>query len=117
MEGIEYIHHDVRQPIPLDLGRSGPSDLFNLAAIHTTPGHPDGDYYNTNVLGAVNVCKFASETGSQNIAFTSSISVYGPSELPLDEDTPPAPVSAYGRSKLAANPFIGCGSPNAPTGG
>jgi nucleoside-diphosphate-sugar epimerase len=102
IDGVEYLHHDVRSPIDPKLGTGSPADIFNLAAIHVTPGHPEGDYYYTNVLGAVNVCKFANETGSQNIVFTSSISIYGPSEKALDEDSPPAPVSAYGRSKLSA---------------
>ena len=79
-----------------------PADVFNLAAIHVTPGHPDGDYYYTNVLGAVNVCRFANDARCTNIVFTSSISIYGPSETTLDEDAQPAPVSAYGRSKLLA---------------
>jgi nucleoside-diphosphate-sugar epimerase len=102
IEGVDYLHHDVRNPIDAKLGGGAPADIFNLAAIHVTPGHPEGDYYYTNVLGAVNVCRFANETGSQNILFTSSISIYGPSEKALDEDAPPAPVSAYGRSKLSA---------------
>jgi len=102
IEGVEYLYHDVRNPIDLKLGGGSPADIFNLAAIHVTPGHPEGDYYYTNVLGAVNVCRFAKETGSQNIVFTSSISIYGPSEKALDEDASPAPVSAYGRSKLSA---------------
>jgi GlcNAc-P-P-Und epimerase len=102
VEGVEYLHHDVREPIDPNLGGGVPADIFNLAAIHVTPGHPDGDYYYTNVLGAVNVCRFAKDTGSHNVVFTSSISIYGPSEAALDEDSPPAPVSAYGRSKLSA---------------
>ncbi|MBR0934921.1 NAD(P)-dependent oxidoreductase [Bradyrhizobium jicamae] len=100
--GVEYLQHDVREPIDPNIAKGAPADIFNLAAIHVTPGHPDGDYYYTNILGAVNVCKFANETGSQNVVFTSSISIYGPSEEALDEDATPAPVSAYGRSKLSA---------------
>jgi GlcNAc-P-P-Und epimerase len=102
IDGVEYVHHDVREPIDAGFGGGVPADIFNLAAIHVTPGHPEGDYYYTNVLGAVNVCRFAKETGSRTIIFTSSISIYGPSEAPLDEDAKPAPVSAYGRSKLSA---------------
>jgi nucleoside-diphosphate-sugar epimerase len=100
--GVEYVHHDVREPLDAKLAGGMPADIFNLAAIHVTPGHPEGDYYYTNVLGAVNVCRFAKETDSRNIIFTSSISIYGPTEAPLDEDAKPAPVSAYGRSKLSA---------------
>jgi GlcNAc-P-P-Und epimerase len=102
IEGVEYLFHDIRQPIDAKLGGGWAADIFNLAAIHVTPGHPEGDYYYTNVLGAVNVCRFAKETGSDKILFTSSISIYGPSESALDEDSPPAPVTAYGRSKLSA---------------
>jgi nucleoside-diphosphate-sugar epimerase len=100
--GVEYVHRDVREPLDAELAGRMPADIFNLAAIHVTPGHPEGDYYYTNVLGAVNVCRFAKETGSRNIVFTSSISIYGPTEAPLDENAKPAPVSAYGRSKLSA---------------
>lgn len=100
--GVEYLHHDVRQTIDSGISDGSPTDIFNLAAIHVTPGHPDGDYYYTNVLGAVNVCRFANAIGCSNIVFTSSISIYGPSEAALDEEATPAPVSAYGRSKLAA---------------
>lgn len=100
--GVEYLQHDVREPINPNISKGRPADIFNLAAIHVTPGHPEGDYYYTNVLGAVNVCRFANDIGSKNIFFTSSISIYGPSEAALDEDAAPRPVSAYGRSKLAA---------------
>lgn len=100
--GVEYLFHDVREWIDPNIANGSAADIFNLAAVHVTPGHPDGDYYYTNVLGAVNVCRFANETGSKNLVFTSSISIYGPSEAALDEEAKPAPVSAYGRSKLAA---------------
>ncbi|MDH2356825.1 NAD-dependent epimerase/dehydratase family protein [Bradyrhizobium sp. SSUT112] len=102
VDGVEYINHDVRDPIDPKLAKGMPADIFNLAAVHTTPGHPEGDYYYTNVFGALNVCRFASETGSNSLTFTSSISIYGPTEEVLDEDDRPKPVSAYGRSKLSA---------------
>jgi nucleoside-diphosphate-sugar epimerase len=102
VEGVEYAMYDVRTTIPLELSRGQPADLYNLAAIHTTPGHPDWQYFDTNILGAVEICRFASATGSVNIVFTSSISVYGPTEDPLDETAKLVPTSAYGRSKAAA---------------
>ncbi len=100
--GVKYIKHDLRTPIPPGLCGGGSSYIFNLAAVHVTPGHQDWEYYWTNVLAARHVCQFASETGSNEIVFTSSISVYGPSENAKDEDAPLEPVSAYGRSKLLA---------------
>ncbi|MBW8854675.1 MAG: NAD-dependent epimerase/dehydratase family protein, partial [Bradyrhizobium sp.] len=62
----------------------------------------DWEYYWTNVLGASHVCRYASEIGATDIVFTSSISVYGPSEAAKDEDSALEPNSAYGRSKFLA---------------
>jgi nucleoside-diphosphate-sugar epimerase len=102
ISGVRYIGWDVRNPIPLNICGDGPADIYNLAAVHTTPGHDDWEYYWTNVLGAINVCKFATDIGANRITFTSSISVYGPSEEPKDESRELAPESAYGRSKCLA---------------
>jgi GlcNAc-P-P-Und epimerase len=98
--GVKYVSHDLREPIAPDLCGGGPADIFNLAAVHTTPGHDDWEYYWTNLLGATHVCGFATATGADNIVFTSSISVYGPCEEAKDEDGRLEPNSAYGRSKL-----------------
>lgn len=99
---VIYLSHDLRDPVPLDLIEPCELELFNLAAVHTTPGHEDWEYYWTNVLGAVHVCDFAAKRAARRIVFTSSIAVYGPSEDPKDEDARLEPVSAYGRSKLQA---------------
>ena len=99
--GIEYVLCDVRQPIALE-GRFERPEVYNLAAVHTTPGHEDWEYFWTNVSGAVHVCDFAARINCETIVFTSSISTYGPSESPLDENGPFQPDSAYGCSKLQA---------------
>ncbi|NQW11442.1 MAG: NAD(P)-dependent oxidoreductase [Alphaproteobacteria bacterium] len=99
--GVDYRRGDVRRPFD-DLVPEIPATVYNLAAVHRTPGHPDHAYYDTNVAGAVNACAFGRRRGVPRIVFTSSIAVYGPREEPCDEDTPLAPVSAYGRSKALA---------------
>jgi nucleoside-diphosphate-sugar epimerase len=100
--GIHYVNFDVRKPIPAQLCGEGPFDIFNFAAVHTTPGHEDWEYYWTNVHGATNVCKFASDVGADYLLFTSTMMVYGPTEAPKDEDAVLEPVNAYGRSKILA---------------
>jgi GlcNAc-P-P-Und epimerase len=100
--GVRYVPCDVRHPVPPDICGGGPAEIFNLAAVHTTPGHEDWEYFWTNVSGAVNVCNFASGVGATRITFTSSISVYGPSEDAKDEECELHPESAYGRSKYLA---------------
>jgi nucleoside-diphosphate-sugar epimerase len=99
--GVDYLRHDIRDlsgltlPQPVGL-------IFNLAAVHTTPGHAPWEYYDANVRGALEVVRLARAQGTARICFTSSISVYGPTEAALDETAPPRPVSDYGRSKLMA---------------
>ena len=100
--GVNLVHFDIRQPIPPKLCGEGPFDIYNLAAIHTTPGHEDWEYFWTNVHGATNVCRFASEIGAERILFTSTMMVYGPTEAPKDEEAALEPVNAYGRSKILA---------------
>jgi len=99
--GVDYRRADVR-----DLGgfsaRDDVSTIYNLAAVHTTPGHPDHEYYETNVLGAVEVTKFARRMNVGEIVFTSSISVYGPGEETKSETSPLTPASPYGWSKMLA---------------
>jgi nucleoside-diphosphate-sugar epimerase len=100
-DGVDYRLADVRDLS--DLALKGPINRFyNLAAVHTTPGHPTHEYYDTNINGALQVTKLAEHSGVDEIVFTSSISVYGPSEDIKTEDSIPAPVSAYGYSKLLA---------------
>jgi GlcNAc-P-P-Und epimerase len=100
--GVNYVNFDIREPIPADLCGNGTFDIFNFAAVHTTPGHEDWEYYWTNVQGATNVCKFARDVKSDHIIFTSTMMVYGPTELPKDEEAKLEPVNAYGRSKILA---------------
>ncbi len=93
---------DVRKPINLKGDFSSSDWIINLAAIHRTPGHPDYDYFETNILGAKNICDFADKNGINNLIFTSSIAPYGASEETKYEDTLPTPNTPYGISKLVA---------------
>lgn len=98
--GVRHVTLDVRNLHQLDT--DGVGAIYNLAAIHTTPGHPENEYYDVNVEGALSVCEFATAHDVQDILFTSSISVYGPSEDRKVEDSVLAPASSYGRSKRLA---------------
>lgn len=100
-EGVEYVTADVREPLGPELG-IGADTIYNLAAVHRTPGHPPHEYYDTNVMGAANTTALAEACQIPLIVFTSSISVYGPSELVVTEQSPLNPTSDYGRSKRMA---------------
>ena len=59
-------------------------------------------YYRNNVVGALNLMDAARSGGNVPVVFSSTCAVYGePPALPITEDTPLAPVSPYGRTKLA----------------
>lgn len=99
----EYHHCDVREPIIFaEFTPTSDDVIFNFAAIHRTPGHPDDAYFETNIRGAENVCNFARKYAIRRIVFTSSIAPYGASEELKSEDTLPTPNTPYGISKLVA---------------
>ena len=92
---------DIREPLR-SLGSAGYDAVFNLAAVHRTPGHDDHEYYETNVVGGGNVCEMIRRIEPRVVVFASSISVYGPTAEPLTEESEARPNHAYGWSKLMA---------------
>jgi len=98
---MEFLERDVRRPVEVD-ALDEPPLVFNLAAVHRTPGHEDHEYHETNERGAEEVVAFCERHGVRDLWFTSSIAVYGPTEDAVTEQSPLAPVSAYGKSKAAA---------------
>lgn len=99
----KFVECDVRKPIGnLPFTPTSEDVVFNLAAIHRTPGHPDRDYFETNVRGAENVCAFCEKYRIKNVVFTSSIAPYGAAEEVKEESTLPTPNTAYGISKFVA---------------
>ena len=102
IEGVEYVRLDVRKEIEFDFQPTSNDIIFNLAAVHRTPGHPDYAYFETNILGAENVTAFAEKYNINKILFTSSIAPYGAAEELKTEATIPTPNTPYGISKLTA---------------
>ena len=101
-ENVEYVRLDVRKPFNLDFIPTKDDIIFNLAAVHRTPGHEDYEYFETNIKGAENVTEFAERYGINKILFTSSIAPYGASEDLKSEESLPTPNTPYGISKLVA---------------
>ena len=93
---------DVREYASLSQHAAGFDVIVNLAAIHRVPGHAPQEYFATNVAGARNICRFAGDVHCQEIIFTSSISVYGIHDRPVDEATTVQPRTPYGQSKHQA---------------
>ncbi len=97
-----YVYCDVKKKINVNFSFGEEDVIFNFAAIHRTPGHPDYAYFETNMLGAENVCKFAGKHQIKKIIFTSSIAPYGAAEEMKEESTLLTPNTPYGISKQVA---------------
>ena len=71
----------------------------SVAESLTRPLH----YYATNLAGTLCLVDRMAAHGVRTLVFSSSAAVYGDAaEAPTPEDAPTAPMSPYGRSKLAA---------------
>lgn len=57
--------------------------------------------YQTNLVGSVNLINAAVNSDVQHFVFTSSIAVYGAGQVPMSEETIPAPEDPYGISKFS----------------
>ena len=58
-------------------------------------------YYSNNVVGSINLLKAMRKNGVNKFIFSSTCATYGiPTSVPLTEDHPKNPISAYGTSKL-----------------
>ena len=65
-------------------------------------------YYRTNVTNSIALLEAMREHGVRTFVFSSSCAVYGvPPAVPITEDMPTAPISPYGRTKLAIEWALG----------
>src|SRR5262249_51577093 len=77
-----------------------------LASVPDSIADPDG-YYRVNVVGTKNVLDAMPQAGVARIVFSSTAATYGfHTEMPLREDSPQAPETPYGTTKLAAEWLI-----------
>ncbi|HSR93808.1 MAG TPA: NAD-dependent epimerase/dehydratase family protein [Solirubrobacterales bacterium] len=112
--GAELAELDIREAAALaDLvADEHPDAIFHLAAqidVRKSLEDPAFDA-SINVGGTANLLEAARSAGSPRIVFVSTGgAIYGEGEgqqLPLDESTPIAPLSAYGQSKFAAEGYL-----------
>lgn len=99
-----YEHHvlDIRRTALLgDLGRVfGVVHLAALTGVRASLEDPVG-YFDTNVLGTLNVLDIARRIGAEKVVVASTSSVYGEQAGPWAEHLPMQPRSPYAASKAA----------------
>jgi UDP-glucose 4-epimerase len=112
--GAELAELDIREATALAelVAAKRPEVIFHLAAQIDVRKSLDDPAFDAsiNVGGTANVLESARGAGSPRIVFVSTGgAIYGEGEgqqLPLDESTPIAPLSAYGQSKYAAEGYL-----------
>jgi nucleoside-diphosphate-sugar epimerase len=104
LPGMELRRGSVTDPDTLRKATAGVTHVIHCAGC--TKALRVSEYYEANQQGTRNLVEAlnAQRTGIERLIHISSLAVSGPAtaENPAKEDTPPRPVSEYGRSKLAA---------------
>ena len=101
---------DLAAEVP-PLGRLGPLDvIFHLAGrVHAADRRKTeyGEHFRANVLGTRHLLMAAAQSATRRVVFTSSVAAMGAGTRGcLDESAEPAPVTAYGKTKLAAEGLV-----------
>lgn len=91
--GVETVPADLREPAALRDALAGVRTVVHVAGVTRAPG--PGLYRRVNVEGTERLARASAEAGVERFVFVSSLAARGP-------DGADGPVSAYGRSKRAA---------------
>lgn len=102
--------HDITEPGLLEIFQAfRPEAVIHEAAqidVKTSMEKPEDDAQ-VNVIGTVKVLECCRKTGVQKIIYASSAAIYGnPITLPVSEEHPKKPMSAYGISKRIPEEYI-----------
>ncbi len=107
-DSIEIIEGDLRDYDEVKRAMRGVNYVSHQGALRSVERSVDDPMSSNavNVQGTLNILQAAREAGVTRVAYASSSSAYGDTEvLPKTEDLPPAPISPYAVSKLAAEHY------------
>lgn len=77
-----------------------------VAFVGESVAHPL-QYYHNITANTVLLLESMRDAGVNRLVYSSTCAVYGnPAKLPITEETPPAPINPYGRSKLMAEQAV-----------
>lgn len=86
-----------------------PSAVMHFAALSQVGESMDdpGRYWRNNVVGSLNLIEAAVAAGCMHFVFSSTCATYGDQDgVVLNEESPQAPINAYGASKLAIEQIL-----------
>lgn len=105
--GVDWVNGDIinRATVGSLVGNFKPDAVINLAAragVRQSVDNPLA-YYDTNVIGTLNLLEACKETGVSRFLLASTSSVYGKNQMPFSEDAViDSLLSPYATSKKAA---------------
>lgn len=103
---VRQVHGDLENAAALRDGCERADVAFHVAG--KIVARSDAEFMATNRDGTANLLEAARDAGVKRFVHVSSLAVGGPTTVghPIDESRPPAPVTSYGRSKLAAEVLV-----------
>jgi nucleoside-diphosphate-sugar epimerase len=104
--GVRVVSGDLRDTAALARAAEGQDEIYHVAGV--VAARNEAEFLAANRDGTANVVAAAAGAGRPRLVLVSSMAAGGPSprDHPLRGDEPPAPVTAYGRSKLAAEQVV-----------
>jgi nucleoside-diphosphate-sugar epimerase len=105
--GIRIEQGSLQDPEFAARAAAGCRVVIHLAAAQHEANVPEEYFFDVNVTGTRTLLEAARGAGVKRFVYGSTIGVYGESAgQALDEDSPPRPMNAYGRSKLQAEAVV-----------
>ncbi len=108
-DDVEVVLGDVRDPESVAAATAGVDVVFHLAAQIAIPYSyvNPRDFFETNVLGSLNVARAALDNGVGRVVHTSTSEVYGTAQtVPITEEHPLETQSPYAASKLGGDKLM-----------
>ena len=104
--GVRVVAADLHNAEALAQAVDGQDVVFHVAGV--VAARNEAEFFSANRDGTRNIVAAAAAGGAPRFVLVSSLAAGGPAPrgLPLDGSEPPRPVTAYGRSKLAAEQAV-----------
>lgn len=99
--GVEIFEGQLTRKDDVAAAAAGADQIYHVAAVFRTAGHPDSYYRDVNVGGTINVLEAARKIGCERVVHCSTIGVHGHIEdPPADENYRTKPDDIYQQTKL-----------------